>query len=163
MIPESLGRLAAGFCCILAACAPSGEGIFRDETVPMGASSRFDATSFAGTWQIVEAFTPVSSDEIQILAAGETGDITLLGAAEIRGTYRQGVPGELIPIGGTQDRLIVMWVDEDVETAVIGLVSGRFGALIDRDGNVPRDRAAAAIDVFEFFGWTVSALQGFEK
>lgn len=161
-MPDGMGRVAAGFCCVLTACAPSDDGGFRDETVPMGASSRFDANSFAGTWQIVEAFAPVSSDEIQILAATETGDIAFSGAVEIRGTYRQGVPGELIPVDGAQDRLIVMWVDEDVETAVIGLVSGRFGALIDRDGNVPRDRAVAARDIFEFYGWTVSALQGFE-
>lgn len=163
MITVRSERAALCLCVLLLGCAPSVESGFRDLSKPMGASSRFDAGSFAGSWQVAAAFGSLAEDALEVMIAEDEGQITLAGLPQVAGSYRQGVPGELIPSDISSDPLIVMWIDEEIETAAIGFVSGRYGALIDRDGNVPPDRAAAARDVFEFYGWNVSGLKGLEK
>ncbi|MEM9578284.1 MAG: hypothetical protein AAF999_14880 [Pseudomonadota bacterium] len=146
---------------LLSGCAATPPGVFRDASAQMGASTRFDRDGFAGSWIVVERFGVAPGDEIAFDTSSDAGTIRLsgTGAATVDGTYRPGVPGELIPVAPGRSPLVVMWVDEDFETAAIGTVSGSFGALIDRDGRVPPDRALAARAIFDFYGWDVSQLQ----
>ena len=155
--------LAALF--VLAACAPAPTVTpKRDISAPIGATSRFDPVAFSGEWRVFARFEPAAPASLAVSRNPQDGILQLASSAlpEISGSYRVGVPGELIPLSATQESLIVFWVDEDFETAAIGTPSGRFGALIDRDGIIPKDREQAARDIFAFYGWNVSALRRIE-
>lgn len=147
---------------VIAACTPVPDVEQRDVSAPISATARFDALSFSGNWQIVGRFGAAPFGTLTVAENGTAGQLRVTSAEHslISGTYRLGVPGELIPLTPGMERLIVLWVDEDFETAAIGTISGRFGAVLDRDGVLPSDRAKAARDIFEFYGWDVSALQG---
>jgi apolipoprotein D and lipocalin family protein len=155
-------RLLVGALMLISACAPTAQGPYRDQAVPMGATSRFDANSFSGDWRVVARFGASPPATLSVRETADGGVLRLDGETlgQIAGAYRAGVSGELTPVGSDREALVVMWVDEDFETAAIGTASGSFGALLDRDGVVPEDRAAAARRVFEFYGWDVSALEG---
>lgn len=146
---------------ILAACAPEPPAGFRDPTVPMGATTRFDALAFSGEWVLVASFGPRATTPLRIALAPEVAHlrITTDEVPEIAGLYREGVPGELIPVSGVGETLAVMWVAEDFETAAIGTASGSFGAILNRTANLRDDRARAARDIFAFYGWDVSQLK----
>jgi apolipoprotein D and lipocalin family protein len=126
----------------------------------MGASTRFTASEFAGDWQVHSRFGSGTGGVFRV-SQGEGPTelrITSDGSAAISGVYSVGIPGELISVTEGREALIVMWVDEDFETAAIGTASGSYGALIDRDGVVPPDRAQAARQVLTFYGWDVTRL-----
>lgn len=143
------------------ACAPVAQDGFRDPDAPLSATSRFDARAFAGTWRVAASFHPEVTRALTVTFDPETNrmDLTTATPSDFAGTYREGRPGELIPVSRGRETLVVMWVDEDFETAAIGTPSGRFGVLLDRDGLVPEDRFDAARDVFEFNGWETEALK----
>ncbi|WP_227269302.1 lipocalin/fatty acid-binding family protein [Roseobacter weihaiensis] len=145
----------------LVACAPHPPERFRDPQAPIGATTRFDAQSFSGRWQLVASFEPLPLGTVEVSYAPEAAqfEITSAAAPGIAGRYRQGAVGELIALDPRQDGLIVLWVDEDFETAAIGTVSGRFGAVFDRDGRLPADRSAAVREIFDFYGWDADALK----
>lgn len=147
---------------VIAACAPVETTAPRDLSAPISATARYDTSSFAGDWQIVARFGAAPSGQVTVSETVGEDRVRLASAAApaISGDYRVGLPGELIPQAPGMDRLIVLWVDEDFEAAAIGTVSGSFGAVLDRDGVLPADRARAARDIFEFYGWDVSLLQG---
>lgn len=152
----------AAFCSFaLLACTPEGPEVYRDVDRPIGASSRFDAAAFAGEWILAASFTPARLEPVRITYAQDLRQIRVTSdeAPQIAGVYREGVPGELIPLRENSERLIVMWVDEDYDTAAIGTVSGSFGAVLDRDGVLPPDRARAARDILAFYGWDVAQLK----
>lgn len=76
------------------------------------------------------------------------------------------VAGALIPTGpgrfavaGMEDWW-VLWVDSDYRTLVIGTPSGRFGFVLDR-GEIAPDRLTAATEIFDFNGYTTTALKAF--
>jgi apolipoprotein D and lipocalin family protein len=142
-------------------CAPATDDRFRDPDAPLSATSRFDAAAFAGTWRLVASFQPEAASFITATYDPDTAQTRLTTAApsDFAGAYREGRPGELVPVSRGRETLVVMWVDEDFETAAIGTPSGRFGALLDRDGVVPEDRFDAARDVFEFNGWKTETLR----
>lgn len=144
---------------VLSACAPSPPAGFRDTDRPIGATARFDKNAFSGDWLIVSRFEAPASGRITFGAEGDTLQVSSDAVPIINGPYREGVPGELLPLSEAQEPLIVMWVDADFETAAIGTASGSFGAVIDRDGALPADRVQAARDILEFYGWDTSALQ----
>lgn len=145
----------------LVACTPQRPTAVRDLSAPISATSRFEAQAFAGPWQVVARFVPSGPALLRVVAGPQPGRLRIESAAlpGLDGTYREGVPGELIAVEGARENVIVLWVDEDFETAAIGTVSGSFGAVLDRDGFVPPDRAKAARDIFQFYGWDVSALR----
>ena len=148
-------------CAALVGCANEGSEVYRDVDRPIGASSRFDAGAFAGEWMLAASFTPARLEPVRITYAPEVEQIRVTSdeAPQIAGVYREGVPGELIPLRENAERLIVMWVDEDYDTAAVGTVSGSFGAVLDRDGELPADRARAARDILAFYGWDVAQLK----
>ena len=144
----------------LLACS-SEEGPYRDQSAPIGATTRFTPQEFAGNWVIAASFqqrrkAPVAvtySEDAQRLA------VTSDELAEVAGFYRQGVAGELIPFSDEQETLVVMWVDAEFRTAVVGTESGSIGVVLDREGDVPNDRAKAARNILEFYGWDTSQLK----
>jgi apolipoprotein D and lipocalin family protein len=159
----SLSRLA--FICLalasLSACAPPAPQGFRDLSVPMGATTRFDPVKFAGTWLIIASFTPQRAAPLVVSLSPEVETIALSSdeVPQIAGFYREGAPGELLPVTGASEPLVVMWVDEDFGTAAVGTPSGSFGAVLNRTRDIRDDRAIAARDVFDFYGWDVSRLR----
>jgi apolipoprotein D and lipocalin family protein len=142
----------------LGACAAPGTGVYRDPAAPISASTRFDPAAVSGSWQVVETFGPMRSGEVSFETGGETISVSGTGRGGIDGTYRQGVPGELIPTTAGRDTLVVFWMDESRETAALGTVSGSYGALIDRDGRIPPDKTLAARAIFDFYGWDIAQL-----
>ena len=159
--PARYSGLAIVCCAALLGCATESPEVYRDIDRPIGASSRFEADAFAGEWILVASFTPARQEPVRIRYAPEVRQITVTSdeAPQIAGVYRQGVPGELVPLREDGERLIVMWVDEDYDTAAIGTVTGSFGAVLDRDGVLPADRARAARDILAFYGWDVAQLK----
>ena len=145
---------------LLTACTPEPQ-TYRDTGVPLGATTRFEADRFAGDWQVVAGFGPTMPGTVQIVPddGGNILQITSSGRATPGGAYRQGVPGELIPVSGRGETLVVMWVDEGFRTAAIGTPSGRFGVILNRDTDLPADRGAAAREILDFYGWDISRLQ----
>lgn len=146
----------------LGACALGGPETYRDESQPISASSRFDAQAFSGTWLMMATFEPARRAPIAITYVPEVQNFRVASdeAPQIAGLYRAGRPGELVPLTDGRSTLVVMWVDEDFETAAIGTPSGSFGAVLDRDGTLRDDRARAARDIMAFNGWDVAALKG---
>lgn len=144
---------------LLASCAVQSEGPYRDTKAPIGVTTRFDAALFSGSWTLWEAFGPAEAGTVVFEQVD--GSLRMSGSAAqaLAGDYSAGVQGELIPDSTARETLVVMWVDEDFETAAIGTVSGSFGAILDRDGIVPPDRAKAARGILSFYGWDVSALE----
>ncbi|MEM1353066.1 MAG: hypothetical protein AAGF27_12030 [Pseudomonadota bacterium] len=141
------------------ACAPADRGVYRDPERPIGASTRFDANMFSGDWVIVERFGEETGGLIEVAPVDQGIEVRSAAVQAISGRYAQGAPGELLPLATQAETLVVMWVDADFETAAIGTPSGSFGAVIDRDGVIPADRAQAARDILEFYGWDTAALQ----
>lgn len=157
---RGLTLIAAG-ALVLSACAPVPSQGFRDTELPMGASTRYDSAAFAGDWIIVARFGAPAGGTIRFLPASERLKVLSDGAPQVVGQYndKAGAPGQLVPVTADLEPLVVMWVDADFETAAIGTPSGSFGAVIDRDGLMPADRAKAARDILDFYGWDTAALQ----
>ena len=127
----------------------------------MAASLRRHGAGKGATTAFLLSTPQTGVDSIAVTYAPDSKRLHLTSAAPsgIDGAYREARPGELLPLSPGREPLVVMWVDEDFETAAIGTPSGRFGALLDRDGIVPEDRFDAARDVFEFNGWETEALR----
>lgn len=162
MLQHAASRVFAVLCSlVLLGCAGGEPDSFRDTDRPISASSRFDADAFSGEWLLAASFTPSRLEPVRVALVPELSQIRVTSdeVPQIAGVYRQGVPGELIPLNTDSERLIVMWVDEDYDTAAIGTVSGSFGAILDRDGILPTDRARATRDILAFYGWDVAKLK----
>ncbi len=159
----ALHKPVVAICLVLVvACASNKEPpTYRDTDTPMGATSRFDAQAFAGEWILAASFAPARTEPVRVTFVPEVPHIRIASdeAPQIAGVYREGLPGELVPVGVKGERLIVMWVDEDYDTAAVGTLSGSFGAVLDRDGVLAADRARAARDIFSFYGWDVAELK----
>lgn len=134
---------------------------YRDLSVPIGATTRFDADRFSGQWMIAASFTLQQKAPVAFSLAGAANRLKVSTdeIPGIAGLYREGVPGELIPLSTQQETLVVMWVDDDFRTAAVGTVSGTIGLVLDREGETPADRAAAVRDIFDFYGWDTSQLK----
>ena len=144
----------------LSSCAPQLSG-YRDQSAPIGATTRFDAQQFSGQWIIAASFTPQKKAPITFVRALEGAGLRVSTneIPRIAGFYREGVPGELIPLLAEQETLVVMWVDDDFRTAAIGTASGSLGLVLDREGELPADRAQAVRDILDFYGWDTSQLK----
>lgn len=126
----------------VAGCTNHPDG-YRDTRAPIGATTRFDAEQFSGQWIIAASFTqrrkkPVAFTQVQ---EGARLQLTTDEIPRIAGFYSEGVPGELIPLNAGNETLVVLWVDDDFRTAAIGTISGSLGLVLDREGDIPEDRA----------------------
>ncbi|EYD74538.1 hypothetical protein Rumeso_03834 [Rubellimicrobium mesophilum DSM 19309] len=169
---------------VLSACgrqaaeAPPGEAVsFRDRTVPIGSTTRGEPTDLNGDWVVSAAFGqgPVRGadvgDRVQVaLDASGTGQwvladraggwlrvpVTLVraGRYEVPGPQ----PAASVVFGTATPKLVVLWVDDDFRTAVVGTPDGSFGWVMDRPGRGSPDRMAAAREVLDFNGYDVGRL-----
>jgi len=159
MTPARRFAICPAMACLLAACAGGQPDGFRDADRPLGASTRFDTAAFSGDWLVVARFGALPEGGLRFETTPLGVEISGAAMPELNGLYREGAAGVLSPLSAGQEPLVVMWVDADFETAAIGTASGSFGAVIDRDGVLPADRAAAARDILNFYGWDTTALQ----
>lgn len=147
-------------CMSILGCAQKEEAV-RNTEAPIGATTRFTAEEFSGDWIIAASFVQRRKGPLAVSYAAEEGRLTISSdeLSQIAGFYRQGVPGELIPYSAEQETLVVMWVDDDFRTAVVGTASGSVGFVLDREGDLPADRDQAVRDILKFYGWDTSQLK----
>ena len=152
---------------LLTACtAVQGPG-YRDTSVRVGSTSRFDAARFAGEWFVRESFGP-SAGRISLTLDQENAYLMALdGFAVDDRAAPQSVRLDIVGLarmeargGYFKDPLWVLWVDEGFRTAVVGTPSGAFGWIMDRSPTGGADRIAAAREVLDWSGYDLSRLGG---
>jgi len=177
-------RLALGALMMLAACgreaaeAPPGEAVsFRDRTVPIASTTRGSPADLSGDWVVSAAFGegPVRgldvTDRVKVaVEPSGRGDWTFTdrAGAWVRvpvapvqpGRYEVSVPQPAANVlfGTSTPKFVVLWVDDDFRTAVVGTPDGSFGWVMDRPGQGSPDRMAAAREVLDFNGYDVGRL-----
>ncbi len=156
---------------VLAACTqvPTETG-YRDASVIIASTTRFDAARFAGDW-VVRAAYPEDADlrgvqarqngaaftlaSNRCNAAGQCGTVSQVWPAMATGQGRYVLRGP----GGDADRnLWVLWVDDGFRTAVVGTPDGTWGWILDRNATGGADRIAAAREVLDFNGYDLTRL-----
>lgn len=127
----------------------------RNPTAPLGGTTRFDATRFAGNWETV-ACLGICDERVRYVVA--TDGILVRRVGELKTPYTISAPGVLREMDSKRT-LVVMWVDEGFRTAAVGDADGRWAAILNRDRTGGADRIRAAREVLDFNGWDVSQLQ----
>lgn len=148
----------------LAACAPVIEPptlqSFRDPSVNIGATTRFEPKRFAGDWHVVARFVETGEtparDVVAVSYDQAKRQVAIVGAQDAQ-AYSYKDTAVLRPKTG--EPLVVMWVDDGFRTAALGTPSGAIGYVLDRNRRPSADRFKAAIQIFKFYGWDVSRLQ----
>ena len=153
---------------LLAGCGTS----YRDREVSITSMAMFDASKYAGLWYEIARF-PVSFQDgcantqadYQIISTkvlsvknsclrGDSLSV-ITGKAELVGPGRLKVRLGAMPFAADY---WVLWVDEDYQTAVVGLPSGSAGWILNRTPEISEDRLIAARAVLEFNGYDLSQL-----
>lgn len=156
---------------ILAGCSAepvaTSDG-YRDQSVAITSSTRFDAAQFAGDWTVIEQFTELAPRPVKLSftprGAGFAFSVDFLDSNEAPPSgippflaYEIAGPGQMQPQG--QGHVMwVLWVDEDHRSAVLGNPDGSMGRIINRTPNMRADRLRAAREVLAFNGYDVSNL-----
>lgn len=152
---------------LLAGCtAPVADPVagFRDPDALIGATSRYDATRFAGPWIVRGGFgadlparvalvDSTGGTAFQLCGAG--GECQPLWLAQSVGQGRYAMQRA----DGTTRDLWVLWVDEGFRTAVVGNPAGDFGWILDRKATGGADRITAAQEIFDFNGYDLGQLR----
>ncbi len=160
---SALGCAAAlmlAACDVQAPVASDSPIPFRNPTAPIGATTRFDATRFAGDWHVVASFGAPQTAAPTFSLEGATADLVVQDRSCVAcppDAYEVEAPGVLRPVAGGEP-LVVMWVDADFRTAALGTASGSHGAILDRRAGGSQDRVKAARQILEFYGWDLSRL-----
>ena len=151
----------------LAACTGSRIAQpLRSSGDPIYSNASFDLSRLTGTWVQVAGFAAepgcaggratFSKD----LSGATTGDARICMAGRL-----QGWSGAVAPVGpgrftiGGGEAWWVLWDDADNRTLVIGTPSGAFGFVLDRTGDLPADRLAAAREILDFNGYDLARLR----
>lgn len=168
----------------LAACGrepaeapPGGAVSFRDRAVPIASTTRGGPTDLGGTWVVSASFGegPVRgldvTDRVEVaLEPSGRGQWTFTdrAGAWVRvpvalvqpGRYEVAAPqpAAIVLFGTATPKLVVLWVDDDFRTAVVGTPDGSFGWIMDRPGEASADRLAAAREVLDFNGYDLGRL-----
>ncbi|MEQ6248549.1 lipocalin [Sulfitobacter sp. HNIBRBA3233] len=163
---------------LLAACnAPPDSAVetgpgYRDRSVPIGITSRYDEARFAGLWYVRAVLPAREAFEQLSLRQTPAGPALRLGAqacdaagvctsvAQTLETRAVG-PGQYIVRmpDGRQRAIWVLWVDEGFRTAVLGNPDGTFAWIIDRGRTGGADRIAAAREILDFNGYKTTDLK----
>jgi apolipoprotein D and lipocalin family protein len=165
MIPAVL-CLSALF---LTACVGGKREIatYRQPEAPIWSAAAFAPAQVTGRWQQVAAFAaePGSCRGGAVSVDPAPGGFAVKGtlcldgeARKVDALARPVGPGRLSVEG--QEDWWVLWVDSGYRTLAVGTPSGRFGFVLDR-GQIPKDRLAAAAEIFAFNGYTSGRLQPF--
>ena len=165
--------LAALLILALAGCAAL-EPSYRDTDVPITSKALFSPERYAGTWYEIARYpVPFQRGCTNVTARYELREDGTLGVTnrcvvdgalkEITGTAEIVGPGRLaVSFAGVpfvKAPYWVLWVDEDYQTAVIGVPSGRAGWILNRTPTLRADRLQAARDILEFNGYDLSQLE----
>lgn len=163
-----------GLVTLLVGCGagPGAQG-FRDQSVPIGVSSRFAADRFEGSWQVRGAY-PGDADILSV-ARRDTGP-----DASVWTVRSQVCPADAACRAETTDwpatvtqpgvdrvdtpeaearQVVVIWVDEGFRTAAVGDPAGSFAWVLDRNTQGGADRIEAARQVLAFNGFDLSAME----
>lgn len=155
----------------LASCAAFP--IHRDTSVPMTSMAVFDPARYTGLWYEVASFEAPFQEGCEYTRARYTarpdgaldvlnqcekdGKITRIrGDAEIVGPGRLEVSLDGVPFAADY---WVLWVDDEYQTAVVGVPSGRAGWILSRSPTLPEDRLNAAREVLAFNGYSLDELK----
>jgi apolipoprotein D and lipocalin family protein len=153
---------------LLAACAG---GSYRNTTVPIAAQRDFQPERYLGLWYEIArypvffeegctattaAYGAIDAETISVLNTCRQG--TPDGPREqIAGTARIVAPGQLkvkfdgVPVLAAD--YWVLWVDDDYQTAVVGVPSGKSGWILARTPRIDADRRARAETVLARNGY----------
>lgn len=155
MVMAGLAGLA-----LLGACAapPPEDPGYRDTDVPIGGTTRFDPARFGGEWYVVAHMPDASANKRKFTYERIIDEMREAGDGLVRRyRVREGAVLQQVPTS-LNDRLVVMWVDDDFRTAVVGTVDGKRGTIFDRVPGGSADRLKAATEVMDFYGWDVGQL-----
>ena len=131
---------------------------FRNPTVTLAGTTRFDPNRFAGEWFIVAQFE-ADIDTRRTYLFDPLNEVLLEREGDEEREYVVSGPGILEQVKpASEARLVVMWVDEGFRTAALGTAEGDRGVILDRKPEPAPDRLAAAIEVLDFNGWDTSRL-----
>lgn len=168
----------AGVALMIAACSPLDvvAPSYRDNAVPITSKALFTPGRYAGKWYEIARF-PVPfqrgcvavTAEYDLRADGTLGVVNscreggldgplrqIEGQAEVTGPGRLRVSFDGVPF--VKAPYWVLWVDEDYQTAVVGVPSGRAGWILNRSPTLRADRLQAAREVLAFNGYDLSKL-----
>ena len=155
-------RLIA-LCLGLAACArpEAAPQVFRNAQAPIYSSAVLEPSRIAGHWVQVAGFgdLPCGPGFADIAGGQITWRLCLDTERSGSGPIIPGKPGRFA-VKGMADWW-VLWVDGDYRTMVIGTQSGQFGFVLNREPDLPADRARAVRNIFDFNGYDPAALQFF--
>ncbi len=131
--------LTLPFVMALIGCTVS-PAVYRDQGAPIGQTVRYAPEAMAGTWFVLAHFGDVIPNAMSF-------DVEAEKLRSVEGTFDVGARG-----------LVVMWLDADGRTAVVGGADGRTGFILDRAPEVSPDRYAAALEVLDFYGWDTARI-----
>ncbi|MGB1035294.1 MAG: hypothetical protein ACPGVS_09750 [Primorskyibacter sp.] len=168
----------------LAGCAPGvdenlyGGVSYRDQSAPIGVSSRYDYEKMRGLW-FIRQLTPddLASTRVFFFEGEDGGDRV----NEVRRAC-QGKPDgrsclieyviddtssgalSLHRVGPGADReFVVHWVDDRHRTMAVGAANGRYAWVLDRSSDGGEDRIKAALEILDFYGYDTSVMQAKER
>ncbi len=157
---------------MLAAClsAPTQQTSYRNTDVPLGITSRGGIDAMLGTWVVRGAFPDSASIRSVTIAPRGDGKVTVdIAQPEcepechiLSGTW----PAErvaqnrlrLLTDSAQDPEMWVIWMDEGVRTAVVGIPDGSAAFIIDRKATGGEDRIKAAREILDFNGYDVAQL-----
>jgi len=158
--------------CLMTACGTQ----YRDPSSPITPQADFDPSQYLGTWYEIARF-PVSFQEgctATTATYGLIDDNTISvvnrcrdGAPdgpmkEITGTATIEGPGQLrvkfASVPFVRAPYWVLWVDEDYDTAVVGVPNGRAGWILARTPDITPETRMRAEDILRTNGYDTLAL-----
>lgn len=152
----------------LAACdltpLPAPDGL-RASDAQISSSLRYNADTFEGNWHLIEVAGVPPFGDVLVL----TNNSGMLLSSDVRSDLPPGVepfpdfwaptgPGRLVR-EASGEAIWVLWVDEDVRTAVLGNPEGSFAAILNRTARLRGDRLRAAREILAFNGYDLDALR----
>lgn len=157
----------------LSACAVVAPS-YRDTDVAISSRAEFSPARYSGQWYEIASFptifqrgctktnalyTPTDSADrlgVRNSCLRDGKQVVIEGSATVDGPGRLSVRLDGVPVAAPY---WVLWVDEDYQTAVVGVPSGRAGWILNRTPSLRADRLQAARDVLEFNGYDLTELQ----
>jgi apolipoprotein D and lipocalin family protein len=147
---------------------------YRDTTVNITSKALFEPSRYAGTWYEIASYPTqfqrgctktTATYAVQAdgsLSVFNTCDVNgeekaIAGTATLTGPGRLEVQFSSVPF--VKAPYWVLWVDEDYQTAVVGVPSGRAGWILNRTPTLRADRLQAAKDILKFNGYDLSQLR----
>lgn len=142
----------------VAAPTPEPAPDFRRAGAPIGSVLDLDTERLSGRWVQVAHFpSGCAGAQMQVVVEDDGLVLDTLCDGALRQTrlHPDGAGRFAAPDGAVW----VLWVDHGYRTLVLGAPDGRFGAVWNRDAQIPADRRAAARELLDFNGYDLSLLR----